>query len=260
MNAGDVVVFPAGDPNVLSSSRGKRSKPNLAMYYRPTDRNLPFRLTHGGSGEERTRFVCGYLGCDARPFNPLLAALPSMLCVRKPADGSVWVTDLFRLALAEGGSGRAGGEAVLAKLSELMFVEIVRGYIETLPNNSRGWLSGLRDPHIGEALRLIHARPAEDWTLERIAREIGLSRSTFIARFTHYVEVSPMHYLAQWRLQLAARLIERPGSSIGEAAIAVGYESEAAFNRAFKKHLGVPPGAWRKGRSTPADAKPLPLA
>ena len=124
VNAGDVVVFPGGAPNVMSSSPGARGEPNpIAMYYRPIDRNLPFALIHGGGGSERTRFVCGYLGCDARPFNPLLAVLPDMLCARKPVDGNGgWVTDLFQLALAEGGSGRAGGETILAKLSELMFV------------------------------------------------------------------------------------------------------------------------------------------
>jgi AraC-like DNA-binding protein len=250
VNAGDVVVFPGGAPNVMSSLPGARAEPNpIAMYYRPIDRNLPFALIHGGGGSERTRFVCGYLGCDARPFNPLLAVLPDMLCVRKPVDGNGgWVTDLFQLALAEGGSARAGGETILAKLSELMFVEVIRRHLESLPEGSRGWLSGLRDPHVGEALRLIHSRPAEDWTLERLAREVGLSRTIFTDRFSHYVEVSPMQYLARWRLQLAGRLLEQPGVSIAQAGAEVGYESEAAFNRAFKKQVGVPPGSWRRSR------------
>ena len=258
LNTGDVVVFPAGDPNVLSSLPGERGETDLTMYYRPADRTLPFILKHGGGGAERTRFICGYLGCDARPFNPLLAALPPILCARNPPDGSGgWVLDLFRLAITESASERAGGETVLAKLSELMFVEIIRRHIEALPDNSRGWLSSLRDPHIGKALRLIHARPSDPWTLDGLAREVGLSRSTFAERFTHYVEVSPMSYLARWRLQLAARLLERPGSSVGDAAAEVGYESEAAFNRAFKKYAGVPPGAWRRGRAAQSDA-PVP--
>jgi AraC-like DNA-binding protein len=233
----------------MSSLPGARGKPNpLAMYYRPVDTHLPFALVHGGGGEERTRFICGYLGCDSRPFNPLLAVLPEMLCVRKPEDGSGWVTDLFRLALAEGGSRRAGSETILAKLSELMFVEIIRRHLETLPMESIGWLAGLRDPHIGAALRLIHARPAEDWSLERLARDVGLSRTIFADRFNHYVKVSPMQYLARWRLQLAGRLLEQSGVSIAQAGAKVGYESEAAFNRAFKKFVGVPPGTWRKER------------
>src|SRR5262249_2843777 len=153
---------------------GARGEPNMAMYYRPIDQHLPFTVIHGGGGDERTRFICGYLGCDTRPFNPLLTALPKILCARKPADGSSLVTDLFRVAMAEGGSRRAGGETILAKLSELMFVEIVRDHLESLSDDSRGWLSGLRDPHIGEALRLIHARPTEGWTLDRLARAVGL--------------------------------------------------------------------------------------
>ncbi|RRH96658.1 helix-turn-helix domain-containing protein [Mesorhizobium tamadayense] len=163
-------------------------------------------------------------------------------------QGERWVIDLFHLA----------GETVLAKLSELMFVEVIRRHIETLPDDSRGWLSGLRDPHVGEALRLIHARPKEEWTLDRLARDVGLSRTAFAGRFTHYVEISPMHYLARWRLQLAGRLLERPDVSIAQAGAEVGYESEAAFNRAFKKFVGVPPGTWRKGRSALLDAQRSP--
>lgn len=258
VNAGDIVVFPGGAPNVMSSWPGARGEPNMAMYYRPTDENLPFSLIHGGDGDERTRFICGYLGCDAGPFNPLLSALPPILCARKPDDGSGWVTDLFRIAMTEGASRRAGGETVLAKLSELMFVEIIRDHLETLPDDARGWLSGLRDAHVGEALRLIHARPREGWTLDRLARQVGLSRTAFATRFTHYVAVSPMQYLARWRLQLAGRLLERPEVSIAQAGAEVGYESEAAFNRAFKKFVGVPPGTWRKGRSSLLEAERLP--
>jgi AraC-like DNA-binding protein len=247
LDAGDIVIFPSGAPNMMSSSPGAQGEPDMAMYYRPADNHLPFSLQMGG-GQDRTRFVCGYLGCDARPFNPLLAALPPMVCTRKPSSGSGWVTDLIRVALAEGGSSRAGREAVLAKLSELMFVESIRRYLEDMPADSRGWLSGLRDAHIGEALRLIHAHPAGDWTLDRLSRKVGLSRTIFADRFTEYVEISPMQYLSRWRLQLASRLLEQSGASVARAAAEVGYESEAAFNRAFKKHVGVPPGTWRRKR------------
>jgi AraC-like DNA-binding protein len=230
----------------MASSPELRGKPDLAMYYRPIDTHLPFTLIDGSGGDERTRLVCGYLGCDVRPFNPLLSALPALMCVRRPVDGSAWVTDLLRLALAEGGSKRAGSESILAKLSELMFVEVIRRHIESLPEGARGWLSGLRDPHIGMALRLIHARPAKQWTLEGLAQEVGLSRTVFAGRFTDYVEVSPMQYVARWRLQLASRLLEQAGVSISQAGAEVGYESEAAFNRAFKKFVGVTPGEWRR--------------
>lgn len=238
IHTGDVVVFPGGDPRVA------QGKPD----------GLPFTLLDGdggGDGPERTRLVCGYLGCDARPFNPLLAALPAMMCVRKPEDGTDWVTDLLQRALAEGSHARAGGETVLARLSELMFVEIVRRHIESLPAGSHGWLSGLRDPHIGEALRLIHACPTNPWTVERLAREVGQSRTVFAERFTDCVEVPPMQYLVRWRLQLAARHLEQPGMSIAQAGAEVGYESEAAFSRAFKKFAGIPPGLWRKRHQTP---------
>ena len=248
LQAGDVVIFPGGAPNTLSSTRGERGEPEIGMYYRPIRQHLPFRLILGGDGEPRTRFVCGYLGCDARPFNPLLAALPPILTARKPADGRVWVTDYFQLALLEGSSGRAGGEAVLAKLSELMFVEVLRLYIEALPSEARGWLSGLRDSHIGEALRLIHATPAEPWTLESLARKVGLSRSAFANRFTQLVEISAMQYLLQWRLQIAARMLDESRISIAQVAAEIGYGSEAAFHRAFKSYVGTPPGAWRRGK------------
>jgi AraC-like DNA-binding protein len=257
VEAGDVVVFPGGAANVLSSKRGERSEPNMGLYYNPVDDQLPFTLIHGGGGEERTHFICGFFGCDIRPFNPLLAALPPMLCARKPTDGSSWVTDLFPRVLAEGGNRRAGGETVLAKLSELMFVEVLRRHIETLPAHSSGWLAGLRDPQIGAALKLIHAHPAQDWTLEQLAREVGLSRTTFASRFAELVQMPPMQYLAKWRLQLASRRLELPGVSIAQVGAEIGYESEAAFNRAFKKFVGVTPGAWRKGRLSqtgPAEA------
>jgi len=179
----------------------------------------------------------------------LLASLPALMCVRRPATGG-WVTDLFRHALAEGSTKRPGGETVLAKLSELMFVEVLRRHIEGLPEASRGWLSGLRDPHVSEALRLIHGRPTDPWTLDGLAQKVGLSRTAFASRFAEFVEVPPMQYVARWRLQLAARLIER-GASLADACVEVGYESEAAFNRAFKKFVGVPPGAWRKRHQPP---------
>lgn len=250
LEAGDVVLFPRGSSNVMSSSPGDRGQPNMAMYYRPVDEYLPFKVIHGGEGDERTRFICGYLGCDSRPFNPLLASLPAILCARKPRDGSAWITDLFLHAAAEGNSGRTGAETILAKLSELMFVEVIRIHLESLPEGSGGWLAGLRDRHIGEALRLIHSRPAEDWTLDELARGAGCSRSTLANRFSQFVGSSPTQYLTGWRMQLAVRRLEAQGVSIAQAGAEVGYESEAAFNRAFKRFVGVPPGAWRKTRST----------
>jgi len=251
--SGDIVVIAMGDQHVLCSTPGLRAEANLNMYFRPTDRQLPFGISAPGGSGERTRFVCGYLGCDAYPFNPVLQALPRILHARG-AEGAGCMAQLFRMAIDETATHRSGGETVLSRVAELMFVEVLRRYIEALPKEAGGWLSGLRDPHISRALALMHGRPAEAWTLERLAREVGVSRSVFADRFAHFVQDSPMHYLTRWRMQLATRLLERPGVGVAQVAAEVGYESEAAFNRAFKKCMGAPPGAWRRGRQASAQA------
>lgn len=246
LEAGDIIAFPMDDAHALSSSIGMRAEPDLAMYYRPIDRQLPYVLNQG-SGTDTCRFVCGYLGCDIRPYNPFVKSLPRIL--HGPGAGRGWLTHLIHHAVSETERRSAGGETVLAKLAELLFVEVIRQHVDGLPAGSYGWLAGLKDPQIGQALKLIHGQPAEDWTIEGLAKEVGLSRSAFAERFTQYASVSPMQYVAQWRMQLAARRLEVPGVSIAQAAAEVGYESEAAFSRAFKKLVGLPPGAWRKGRS-----------
>lgn len=253
MEAGDAVIFADGEGHFMSTELGMRSQPDMALYYRPLDKALPFVINEFGGEGEAARFVCGYLGCDARPFNPVLDALPRMLHVRASSTGGMLTNDLIRIALQEHEEPRAGGETILSKLSELMFLQAVRQHIDALPSESAGWLSGLRDRHISTALRHMHARPEENWTLEMVAREAGLSRSAFAERFVEIMGVPPMQYLANWRLQRAARLLEQPSMSIAQAAAAVGYESEAAFNRAFKKQVGMPPGAWRRSRNGAAD-------
>ena len=194
--------------------------------------NTAFVLKTGaGEAPGGVRFVCGYLGCDAKPFNPLLDALPDVIHARGQAD-SPGIGQLISMALGESQSRRDGSEIMLARLSELLFVEVLRGYVDTLADDSRGWLSGLRDRHVGAALRLIHGR------------------SVFAERFTHYVHMAPMHYLGRWRLQLAARLLERPGVNISEVSQKVGYESEAAFNFTVSQitHV-IPPLAARAARN-----------
>ena len=245
--AGDIVVVPMGEQHVLCSTPGLRAEPNLNMYFRPTDRQLPFQISPPGGDGERTRFACGYLGCDARPFNPVLQALPRIFHARG-AEGAGCMAQLIRMAIDETATRRSGGETVLSKLAELMFVDVVRRHVDTLPKEAGGWLSGLRDAHVGAALALMHGRPAEAWTLERLAHEVGLSRSVFADRFAQFVQDLPMQYLTRWRMQLAARLLDRQGVGVAKVAAEVGYESEAAFNRAFKKCVGLPPGAWRRGR------------
>lgn len=245
LDTGDILVVPEADAHVLCSSPGMRAPPNTSLYYRPTDRPLPFLIGPGAGGGEQTRLICGYLGCDARPFNPVLRCLPRLLHSRA-ADGLGAISELFRLAVDETAMHRAGGETVLAKVAELMFVDVVRKHLGALPPDAAGWLSGLRDAHIGAALALMHGQPSEAWTVERLSRAVGLSRSAFASRFVHFVQDTPMQYLTNWRMQLATHLLERPGVGIAEIAAEVGYDSEAAFNRAFKKCTGNPPGLWRR--------------
>lgn len=199
---------------------------------------------------DRTRFVCGFLGCDSRPFNPLLAALPRIVHSPVSAASRQWVTSLVDAAVQASGHDEAGTEAILAKLAELMFVEALRSHLTHLPDDERGWLAGVRDPQVGAALRLLHGRPADPWTLDRLARAVGMSRSAFAERFTAYVQLPPMQYLARWRLQLAARMLESGTVNVAQTASAVGYQSEAAFNRAFKREVGESPGTWRREQGT----------
>jgi AraC-like DNA-binding protein len=251
LETGDVVVFPQGDPHVLSSHPGMRGQPSIAEYDPPVGRQLPFSLHDGGTGEHTIHVVCGFLGCDARPFNPLLATLPRILKVSARGGGG-WLEALVQLAVAESAEGRTGGECVLARASELMFVEVVRRYVASLPPEQTGWLAGLRDPFVGRALSVLHDRPAEPWTVESLAKEAALSRSALAERFTQLVGDAPMQYLTRWRMQLAATLLRAKGASVFEAATEVGYASEAAFSRAFKKVVGVSPAAWRERRTTDA--------
>jgi AraC-like DNA-binding protein len=253
--AGDLILLPNGDEHVFGSVPGQRAEPDLSLYRRPIGGRLPFPIyLNEGGGPETCHFICGYFGCDTRPFNPLLDALPRMVHSSVSTETQTWLSALVRVAINESERGSAGGETMLARLAELMFVELIRKYIEGLSEDSRGWLSGLRDAHVGATLRLMHARPAQSWTIDTLAREIGLSRSALAERFHHLVGMPPMHYLARWRLQVAGHLLEGNGISIAAVAAEVGYESEAAFNRAFKKLVGMPPGEWRRNRAAAARA------
>lgn len=241
---GDVVMFPHGHAHVLSSTPGMRSKPDLALYRRPDESHLPFSLSLGAADTESTHIVCGYLGCDARPYNPLLMALPNAIHVRDAAASPLRA--YVQLALAESKQSRIGGECVLGRLSELLFVEVVRRYAESLDATRTDWLSGLRDPSIGVAITALHREPQRDWTVQSLAREAGLSRSVLAERFTSFVGCPPMQYLASWRMQLAANELRSGTDSVATIANRVGYESEAAFSRAFTKSMGEPPSTWRK--------------
>jgi len=249
LEAGEVVVFTNADPHVMSSNAGMRAEPPTADMIEIADAGLlPFRINLMNGGAVSARLVCGYLACDAKPFNPLLEALPPMLKAGdKGRNDNGWLGQFIHFAVAEVAEKRAGSESVLTKLSELMFIDVVRRYIEALPPQNAGWLAGLRDPAVGKALALIHARPSFNWTIEGLARQCGTSRTVMAERFVQFVGVPPMHYLAKWRMQIASEMLSRRHSNMATIAAEIGYESEAAFSRAFKKMMGVAPSAWRQG-------------
>ena len=182
LSAGDIIVFPHGDAHVISSEPDMRGIADIALYRPPQNRQLPFTISMGKTDANPAHIVCGFLGCDARPFNPLLASLPRVIHISGDASGALGA--FASLAIAESKHPRIGSESVLGRLSELMFVEVVRRYVETLPADRRGWLAGLRDPFVGRALTSLHQSPAHNWTLDTLAREVGLSRSALAERFT----------------------------------------------------------------------------
>jgi len=235
---GDVIVFPHGDRHVMSSDPKLRSVP-------ATPGRFPETVTLGDGGEVAATFVCGFLGCDRRPFNPLLSTLPRQLHL--PGLSSGWRQSFARQVVEESQARRAGADSVLTRLAELMFVEVLRRYVETLPPGQRGWLAGLRDDAVGRALGLLHGDPAHPWTLDELAAGVAMSRSAFADRFTTLVGQPPMQYLAQWRMQLAAGRLATGKAKVAAIAEEVGYESEEAFSRAFKRLMGVSPGVWRRG-------------
>jgi len=247
VEAGDVVVVPLGETHVLGSAvdlPAAAGDPLVADRVAGNPGEVML-LRHGGGGET-TRMVCGFLAAQNVTHNPLLCALPRLFKVDMRESGAPWLESSLRFAAREAASSRAGGTTVLAKLSELLFVEAVRRYVDTLPDDRSGWLAGLRDRFVSRALALMHAHPAHAWTVDDLARRIGSSRSALAQRFTGLVGVPPIQYLAQWRLQLAAEELRRAERSVAQVAEQVGYESEAAFNRAFKREFGMPPATWRR--------------
>ena len=256
IGAGEVIVFTKGDPHVMSSSPGMRADPGTPGPLDATiDGQLPFFINHGGDGPPSARLVCGFLACDAQPFNPLLDNLPPVIKAGDRNGGDTrWLGEFIRLATIESAARRAGGESVLARLSELMFIEVVRRHLESLPPEQAGWLAGLRDPFVGKALSLMHGDPARNWTIQKLARDVGLSRSVLAERFAGMVGMPPMHYLAKWRMQIAAGLLSGGGVNIATVAAETGYGSEAAFSRAFRSwQAGHPrPGAGARARNDPS--------
>ena len=244
VRAGEIVLLPHNDIHRFGSDLNAELMPAREVIQPPRPGGIA-RINYGGGGAA-TQLLCGYLGSDA-PFSPLLSALPPVLKldVRSTASGA-WIESSFRFAASEIAAGRLGSTTVIAKLSELLFVEAVSQFVANLPAERRGWLAGLRDPQIGRALALLHARPTEAWTAEALAQEVAMSRSVFAERFTSLVGQPPMQYLTLWRMHVAAQQLRESRSSVAQIGFSIGYESEAAFSRAFKRQFGTSPGTWRK--------------
>ncbi len=261
LETGDLVIFPQGDAHVIGSRPRPRPRgADLGMYEAARPAQLPYQMhvTERGArapvlepGETDATIVCGFIGCDARPFNPLLAALPRTLRVPgRVTAGSPWLAAVLEAVVQESSAKRGGGEAVLERMAEMLFVEALRRYVDALPPGETGWLAGLGDAAVGRALALLHERPAQAWTLERLAEAAAVSRSTLHERFVHLLGQPPMQYLAQWRMQLAAGWLRDTDAKVLEVALEVGYENEAAFARAFRRATGESPAAWRRSRRT----------
>lgn len=266
LSAGDVIIVPRADRHVLGSALGIPPQPMVALL--PPEPSEGIVQIEAGRAGQATRFVCGFLHCDQQ-FNPLVGTLPDLLVVRTheqtsralaqaaqqrasaataellPIAEGDWLATTLHHTVEEAESLRPGHGVMLARLTEILFVEVLRRYMQQLPASRRGWLAGVRDPVVGQTLRLLHAKPEHAWTVEELANTVAVSRSTLADRFTLLVGEPPMRYLAAWRIQLAQSLLRQSHASIAEVALRVGYESEAAFNRAFKRHVGQPPAAWR---------------
>jgi AraC-like DNA-binding protein len=244
LRGGSIVLLPRNEAHTLASDQGLRPVSGDQLAPEQIDGG-PIRIRYGGGGE-KTHIVCGVLGTDARQ-HPLLDTLPSTLVLDLNGNPACeWVATSFRYAASELTAGRAGSAIALAKLSELLFVEAVRLYLESLPADRRGWLAGLRDPVIGRALALLHTQLARAWTAEELAREVGASRSAFAERFTTLMGVPPMKYVTGWRMRVATERLRETQRSVAQIAADVGYESEIGFARAFKRELSVSPAQWRK--------------
>ncbi|HEX6632798.1 MAG TPA: AraC family transcriptional regulator [Usitatibacter sp.] len=245
LEAGDLILFPHRDGHLLGSDLHLAPVEMASLVELPPGGGTA-RIDRGGGGA-RTRFICGYMACDRRTCKPLLAALPRMLKVSlRDSPAAAWIESTMQRAAAETRAPSAGGDVVLARLAELLFVEGLREYVRSLPESQQGWLAGLRDPHVGRALALLHADPARDWAVETLAQETGLSRSALADRFVALIGEPPMQYLTGWRMALAAQALSTSNDAVARIAERVGYESEAAFNRAFKREFGTPPAAWRR--------------
>lgn len=250
LTAGDIVIIPHGDTHLVGNGAPEKPVDSFRTFAKYVAKGL--KVVHFGGGGEITKFVCGYLSCEPRLSQVFLAGLPRVLVVHvaKEASGQ-WLENSIRFSVDAASGSDAGSGLMLAKLSELLFVETLRRYISGLPPEQTGWLAGARDPVIGQSLALLHKEPAHPWTISNLARRVGVSRTRLAARFRHFLGEPPMGYLTQWRLRLGAEILQSTEDSVAQVAAAVGYGSEASFNRAFKRGFHCPPAQFRRRRNTP---------
>ncbi len=243
--AGDIVMIPHGDPHLMGN--GPACKPidgGSAIDALMAGR---IRLADFGGGGENTGLVCGYLACDAQLIRPVLAGLPRALRVNLRSDpAGEWFEKTLRHAVDQASVAAPGSAVILAHLAEVLFAEVLRRYLLSLPEGRSGWLAGAGDPAVGRALAALHREPAREWTLEELAQHAGVSRSGLTEKFAKYLGQAPMTYLTEWRLDLGAEALRSTSRSVQRVALDVGYESEAAFNRAFKRRFTMPPAKYRR--------------
>lgn len=246
--ADDVVVFFHGGTHVVASPGATRKVSIEPLLPPPPYHGRIQGISHGGGGAV-TAMMCGFLHHDPIVFNPLFGSLPEVIAVSgREHDNAKRLHRIFRDIEDEARAVRPGSECLLTRLTELLFIEVLRTYMARTPRGRSGWLRGIQDPFVNRALQLLHEQPARGWSLAALSREVGRSRSALSERFSEIVGVPPMQYLAQWRMQLAGQLLLESDSPIAAIAVRVGYSSEASFNRAFRRIVGMPPASWRRAK------------
>lgn len=251
LSAGDIVLVPFADTHRFWSGEGAELA-NAEELVRPGPIKGMWTVDHGGGGEI-TRMVCGFIESSEFLAAPVFRSLPPLVVDRTDDDKvSAAITSTVREILVLADAAAPGSELILGRLMELLFVEVVRRYASRLPASAKGWFAALNDPIVGRAIQFVHRDPARRWTVDDLAREAGASRTVLAERFNATIGQAPIEYVTGWRMQLAAERIRGGNDSLAAIAADVGYESEAAFNRAFKRVTGVTPGRWREAGALPS--------
>lgn len=250
LDTGDTLVLPRGDPYKIANTpqypTPEDCRNSIDFFKTMSAGKIPLVVRDGGPGPENNKLICGFLGCNTGPYNPLLSTLPRMMRIRAPEGGNDPLSSLIDFALTESRQSRGGERCLLMRLSEVMFIEVLRRYLRSGPDYDSRWLAGLRDPLVGRVLALLHRDIAGTWTLRKLAESIGASRSTLAERFTEVIGLPPMQYLTRWRMHIAANRLRDTTVKVYAVANEVGYDSEEAFSRAFKRVVGVTPRQWRE--------------